>query len=532
METHLPQISLWLEKEQVFPHKTTEPKIVETHISTVFLTGDYAYKIKKAVDFGFLDFTTLKKRKYYCRRELTLNRRLTEDVYLSVETITFDGKRYHWNGPGEVVEYAVKMRQLPDERTFKHLLEEDNVEAGFVDNLAKILSDFYKNAKHSKEIDAFGDIEVVRKNCMENFTQLHPLQEWIPHPRLFKITEFTTRSFLKYHKNLFAKRVKEKKIRDCHGDLRCEHIYDLDRIQILDCIEFNERFRNEDPASDIAFLAMDLDRMGQETVSLELVKKLARDMDDPDLFLLLDFYKCYRAMVQVKIGCFKLPEAGDRERQALASHVESGLKLAYRYAVQFARPLIRVVCGLTATGKSTLAKEMAETFGLPWLRSDVIRKEMFGKRPEEENVMEYGKGMYSEEATSLTYGKMLRMAREELENGRSVILDATFSQKKFREEALRLARDTGVNIVFIECVCNQETIKQRLKEREEEKGVADARLKHLDRMKQSFEPLTELSEDKHLVVDTEKSQKEAFTRVVLSGHEKLSIQTDEAIELP
>ena len=315
-----------------YPHAVSTIEQRDTHISKVFLTGNYAYKIKKPINLEFLDFTTLDKRQHFCRQEIDLNRRLAPDVYLDVVPITFKDGRYHMTGTGSIIEYAVKMRQLAEAGSMLNLLRRRKLENGSVDKLAGVLAKFYSQASTSESINTVGSRETLRINCEENFRQTEKFVPEIIDERMFLIIQAATRAFLQRRKALFQRRVEHGKIRDCHGDLRTGHIYFADDIQIIDCIEFNNRFRYADITSDLAFLAMDLDFEESPRTAQHLMNTYLEYTKDEEMLILLDFYKCYRAYVRVKVNCFHLQEKDllANARLKLIRETERYLKLAYR----------------------------------------------------------------------------------------------------------------------------------------------------------------------------------------------------------
>jgi len=520
-----------MERADFYPHPVTLLEQRDTHISKVFLTGPFVYKIKKALDLEFLDYTTLEKRGYFCDQEVALNRRLTQNVYLGVVPITQKDGRYFMAGPGRPVEYCVKMRQLPQEFSMIRLLEAGKIDKGKLRALAGTLVQFYDQALTGGDITAFGSWKTVRANCEENFRQTEPFSGSIIDERLFQIVRAATRSFLRRRKELFERRMEEEKIRDCHGDLRSGHIYFEDGIQIVDCIEFNERFRYGDITSDLAFLAMDLDYEGHPRSAQDLLQAYVSDTQDHDLFALLDFYKCYRAFVRIKVNCLRLQQKDitKKERGRLLKDTTRYTDLAYQYAVQFTRPTLWVICGMPASGKSTIAKNLAGSLDVKVFRSDRVRKELFGLHPEEQRNLPFEAGIYSKEARSLTYGKLLLLAQEELQNGRSVILDATYASLHQRREVLRLANDADANVMFVECISSEAVLKERLIQREKTASVSDARLHQFDKMKALFEPLDEVPDDVHIRIDTEGSLEGALQEILSQDNLLVPRQTAQAV---
>jgi aminoglycoside phosphotransferase family enzyme len=430
---HQNQIFEVMRRPEFYPHPVSSIEERETHISHVFLTGDYVYKIKKPVNLDFLDFTTLEKRYYYCHQEVILNKRLSHNVYLDVVPITFKDGKYYLAGPGAPVEYAVKMRQLPADRSMVRLLKRNKIDKDLVKELAVILAKFYSQGPSVEHIHSSGAWETIVANCEENFRQTTMFVGEILDERIFQIIRSATFSFLRRQKELFDNRIKSKKIRDCHGDLRTGHIYFTDEgIQIIDCIEFNERFRFQDVTSDLAFLAMDLDYEGFPQIANDLLDDYAKHTEDPDIFVLIDFYKCYRAFVRCKVNCIRLQEGDSNRRDRIKLVKETGkyLDLAYKYAVQFTRPTLWVVCGMPGSGKSTISRELSRVFSIKAFQSDVIRKELYGLKPDDSSDMPFETGIYSKGASSLTYGRLLLLAQEEIEQGKSVILDATYGKQR------------------------------------------------------------------------------------------------------
>jgi aminoglycoside phosphotransferase family enzyme len=302
-----PMIRAFLEP-QAYPHEPRKVELVQTQMSFVFLTGEYAYKIKKPVNLGYLDYTSLDKRHFFCLQELDLNRRLCADAYLGVVSITEENGRFRIEGQGEIIEYAVKMKQLPQERMMDSLLTWGQVTKEMVANVAEKLVGFHQKAETNPEIATFGRLEIVKGNCDENFAQTEKYVGTSISAEEYQHIRTYTDSFIEGNATLFDRRVRGGRIRDCHGDLHAAHVCFTDRICIYDCIEFNDRFRYSDVASETAFLAMDLDRYGQAELSRDLVSTYVRLSRDEELMRLLNFYKCYRAYVRGKVESFKLDD--------------------------------------------------------------------------------------------------------------------------------------------------------------------------------------------------------------------------------
>jgi len=326
-------------KPEAYLHKPQKIELIQTQMSFIFLTGDYVYKVKKPVNLGYLDYTTLEKRRFFCHQELELNRRLCPDVYLAVVPITescqLSAVSYHFEGEGEAIEYAVKMRQLPQERMMDVLLLKGQVTKEMIAKVAEKLAGFHQKAETNPKIAAFGKLDTIRRNCEENFSQTEKYIGVSIPARKYEQLKSYTNDFINSNAGLFDKRIKEGRIRDCHGDLHAAHICFTDDICIYDCIEFNDRFRYSDVASEVAFLAMDLDRYQRANLSKHLVNTYVELSHDADLLRLLNFYKCYRAYVRGKVESFKLddPYIPEKEKTKVLAVAQRYFALAESYII-------------------------------------------------------------------------------------------------------------------------------------------------------------------------------------------------------
>lgn len=486
--------------------------ILQTHISYVIVTDHIVYKIKKPVNFGFLDFTTLEKRKFYCEQEVLLNRRLCEDLYLGVVGITQENDHYKVEGEGEPIEYAVKMKRLPLDGMMVNLLNERQVTLAHIDLIVKTLVPFYKVAETGERINYYGSLEVISYNCEENFTQTKAYIGQALTQRKFNQIVNYTREFLSKNKRLFEKRIKEGFIRDGHGDLYSANICfdNLRRVYIFDCIEFNERFRCGDVASDLSFLAMDLDYHRRRDLSQYFIERYQRESNDPDLYHLLDFYKCYRAYVRGKIGCFTFgdPKVPPEERYRALKSAQCYFDLAFSYAGGV--PKVAIFMGLSGTGKTTLAKNFIQKVPAVYISSDIVRKELLGIRPEEHHYADFEKGIYSPEITERTYQAMIESTLEEISYGRDVVLDATFREKRHREWLKEALKKRGIVPYWIFCHASDEVIKRRIEKRSKEMNASDALFETYLAQKTRFEPPTE---EKLLKLETTSSIEELIVQI-------------------
>ena len=489
-----------------YPHKPAAVELVQTHISYVFIAGDIVYKIKKPVNFGFLDFTSLEKRKFYCEEELRLNRRLAPSIYLDVVPISQDSAGNIILGTTEkVIDYAVRMKKLPLTKMLKTLLANGQTDEKTMDAVADKIAAFHKIAQTGGRIDEMGNIATVRHNHEENFTQtLNYINVTIPEYQYNFIKDYVE-NFLAQKKALFEKRVASDKIRDCHGDLHLEHICIADEIVIFDCIEFNERFRFGDVAAEVAFLTMDLDFNGYLQQAEAFVKSYLKYSGDTDMLILLNFYRCYYAYVRGKVISFRLDQKDitENERQQIANTAKLYFDLAYSYAAHLEKPVLILTAGLMGSGKSYQARHLAARFGAQIIRTDVLRKELLNINPTDQHYVEFGQGTYSDNISRLTYDKAYELAESAIKSGKPVIIDASFKRRTERQKAMRLAQKLGVPFYIIECTCRDEIVKMRLDKRMKEKdNASDGRWEIYAAQKNDFTEINEVPSGHYFKIDT------------------------------
>lgn len=487
--------------------KGGEVHLEQTHISFVIIGESIVYKIKKPVNFGFLDFSTLEKRAFYCRQELELNRRLSPQIYLSVVEIKKREGAYYFDGEGETVDYAVRMKRIPEDRMMLNLLTEGKIDRNNIALVARVIARFHSQANHNKEIAQFGSPQVIAGNVEENFSQTRKYIGLSLSQKQYDTIEKYSKDFMEKKGSLLLERMEEGKIRDCHGDIHMEHVCISDQIYIYDCIEFNDRFRYSDVAADLAFLAMDLDYHHRSDLSRVLVDSYIEASGDEKMRPLVNFYKCYRAYVRGKVDSFELDDVSlnKEELKNAKKLAESYFQLAYRYAVNELKGKILIAtCGLIGSGKSTVAAVIAEKKGFHVLRSDEIRKEIAGVAKEEHHYEEFGQGIYTGDFFDKTYEELFNRARDLIEKGESVILDASFKECEYRLQALDLANELGIPFLLVECVCPDEEIKKRLEKRVNEKSdVSDGRWEIYKKQKEAFEVIKKIPGSEHIIIDTE-----------------------------
>jgi aminoglycoside phosphotransferase family enzyme/predicted kinase len=497
-----PEMVQALLEPEIYPEPTKTVRLEQTQMSFVFITDNYVYKIKKAVNLGYLDYTSLEQRKLFCDKEVELNRRLSPDTYIGVIPITKKDDKYSLGGDGTIVEYAVKMRVLPLNRMLDVLLKENSVTDDMMLQVAKKMADFHSRAATGNSINDFGKIEAIDRNNEENLSQMEPyIGRTLSRKQHQKIADFV-RSFSKANTSLFEKRVRENRIRDCHGDLHASHICFDNGLIIYDCIEFNDRFRYCDVASEVAFLAMDLDHNGRADLSRIFVNSYIESSGDADLKQLLNFYKCYRACVRGKVACFKLddPYVSPEHKQEAQHDAESYFDLACAYTERM--PTLFITVGLTGCGKSVLAEALAKRLGLVVLSSDVTRKKLADIKAKEHCFEYFDSGIYSPEFTRQTYDTLFARAAKVLSDRGSVIIDATFIKAAERETARKLAAEMQARFFIIECTLDEKTTRRRLEERMSAGSVSDGRWEIYLEQRKIMEPVVEVPPHNRVIIDT------------------------------
>ncbi len=530
-KAQLPPLIRALLRPAAYPHPVDRVQLLQTHISYVLLAGEHVYKIKKPVDFGFLDFSTLAKRRYYCRREVILNSRLCPDTYLGVVPIRqacpepgrSAGGRFTVGGAGPIVEYAVHMRRLPAERMMDRLLAKGEVTSDMVRRVAERLVPFHQSAETSPAIARYGDW-AIRYNWRENVVQWTPYIGETITPEQDRILRAYGQAFFAQKAEVLQRRVDELRIRRVHADLRSDAVCFLDGVCIFDCVEFSRRLSLLDVARDVGFLAMDLDyrvRSDLADAFVERYMQLSGDKDMPDV---LDLYKAYSACVRGKVESFLLsqPEVPQREKRQAGKAARRYFQLACRYAGSLPPPLLIITCGLTATGKSTLARQLAERTGIEVVSSDVTRKALAGLQPSDHRFEPFGRGIYSSDFTVRTYQELLEAARRILAEGRSVIVDASFVRREYRRWARRLAGEAGAQFACIELRASDAAVRRRLARRLREGGdPSDARWEIYVAQKRRFQRPRDVPAERLVVVDATRPPA-AEVRAVVAALRRLS----------
>jgi len=508
-----------LKDPATYPHDPESIKLTQTHISVVALVPPFVYKIKKPVDFGFLDFTTLDRRRDACEAEVRLNRRLCDDTYLGVVPLadTSDGYRLE-SDDGVVVETAVKMRYLPHEGFLHQHAEEGTLTRDHIDRVASTLAAFYDGLDTRPDIAEQGWVDHLRVNTDENFEQTQDhTGTLLPHAAYRVLRDYTDR-FYDAHAALLNRRRTGGHFINGHGDLRLEHVHLSDKgVCIYDCIEFNDRFRHLDVANDIAFLAMDLDGYGYRDLSRYFVRQMADRLDDAELLDVVRFYKVYRAYVRGKVEGMTAAEAEvpEEERTASTERAREHYRWALRYAAAGPHPMVVVVMGRTGSGKSTQAAACARALGWSHISSDRIRKERAGVPLYERTPEPARDDVYGSEMTERVYEQLTAEAIDTVRStGHGVVVDATFSSAD-RRTALRDALSkANLPYAFVELTADEATRRRRLNRRNSESTISDARPDVMGKIDRRYEAPSALWDAHHLRVSTRVEVEDTTTDIL------------------
>lgn len=491
--------------------------MLETHISWVFLTEHDVWKVKKPVSLPFLDFSSEEKRRVACEAEVHLNRPWAPDAYHAVVHITLDSSgRHRFGGSGTPVDWAVHMVRLPDEDRADVRLRDGRLTAADLERVAGRVAAFHERARSDEETARFGTLEEITCDVRDNFEQGRGAAcDYLGETEAAAI-EAGQLGFLSDQSAFFEDRVLSGRVREGHGDLRLEHIYldDEGGVRVLDCIEFNDRFRFLDVCSDVAFLSMDLACSGRGDLAEHFLAEYARMSNDYDLYPLVGFYESYRAYVRGMVNAILAGDADApapiRKRSAdvarrhylLALESLPAQSSTGRSAVP---PMVLAVGGIVASGKSTIAARVGSEALAPVVGSDRTRKSLLGVGSTTSVSSAPWTDAYSAEMTEQVYEEVFRCARSVLQSQRPVVIDASFRARAHREAVRGLARDEGVPFLFIECRAPVDVCRERLSQRDQEPSVSDARAAILEDFVARWEPVDELELSEHLSLETSAS---------------------------
>jgi len=492
-----------LQNPELYDHPVQRFQVLETHISWVILTGDYAYKIKKPMDFGFLNFSTLDRRKHFCEEELRLNKRLADSLYLEVLPITGSAGAPLLGGSGEAFEYAIRMRQFDQHELFDKQQERGELDAGQLASLARQVAEFHETLPPVPDDKPLGTPAAVFAGMQENFDQIRPMIDDEALLNQIDHLEAWTRATFERLQPLIEQRRAEGFVRECHGDLHLANITVYEgEVTVFDCIEFSEPFRWIDVINDLAFLLMDLESRGENRLASVVLNHYLEYRGDFQALPLLNLYKAYRAMVRGKIALFTManPSLSDSEKADLMQRFREYARLAEAYS-SIPNPYLLATTGLSASGKSAISKDMAAELGLVRLRSDVERKRLYGLGPLDDSKSGIGQNLYTEEANQRTYQRLAELARELLLAGMPVIVDAACLKQQERELLTEVAESLGLPFALIHCEAPEQTRRQWIRERAGDASEASEEL--LEAQAGWFEPLTdqEKTHTVHLYTD-------------------------------
>jgi len=497
-------------------------EVRETHISVVFLTPQHAWKLLKPVQFDFLDFSTCEARHAECCNEVRLNRRLAPNVYLDVVPVTqpessplseseeeAEQTELTVGGSGQPVDWLIKMQRLPDDATLEARIEQGTAGERELETLLDVLVPFFEASERGPGISTSGESSTLRQNVLENVSAF---ETCAPPTADVTVLRSMQLQYLAAHEALFRERVKQEWIRDGHGDLRAEHVYFTDPPVIVDCIAFNDRFRQADVLDEICFLATDLQRLGRDDLATYLVNRYRQRMDDPAPDSLAGYFQSYRYSVRAKVACLRVGEQSGTDKTDSLQQAAALIQRAVAALQPYHRPWCIVFCGVSGSGKSTVARLLAEQVGAVRLASDVIRKELHGVHPADHTA---DPELYSRRANERTYATLLEQAGEWLQRGASVLLDATFGRRADRERAKAQAEEFGGRFLLVELRIAAAVAEQRIRDRQtSENDVSDADVAVLKQQLQRFEPPGETPASQRLSAEAGRSAEEVCRQIV------------------
>ncbi|MCF6324304.1 MAG: AAA family ATPase [Gammaproteobacteria bacterium] len=492
-----------LQNKAIYDHPVNKFELIETHCAWVLLTGDYAYKIKKPLDLGFLDFSTLEKRRHVCEEEIRLNKRLADEVYLDVVAITGSFNSPQLNGDGEVVEYAVKMRQFETGMEFDQLIKQSKFTNQHVDELATRVASFHQSLDGANANATYGTIDTIRKPMLENFSQITAaLSSNIEPQPLEQLQQWTSDELVRLTLAL-ENRKRDGFIRECHGDLHLANVTRYqNRVMLFDCLEFNPELRWIDQISDVAFMMMDLDAHSKSGFGFRFLNAWLQQSGDYAGVPLLRLYLVYRAMVRAKVAAIQYAQHSDNGH---FEQYQRYLNLALSYIEQHATPLM-ITHGLSGSGKSCISQLILEQLGAIRVRSDVERKRLYGLSTDARSKSTLGGELYSATSSDATYQRLATIAQAVTSGGYPVIIDATFLKQTQRQQFKTIASELNVPFVILHFHAEETLLRQWIIERNE-KGddPSEADVSVLEHQIKTQEPLNEDERLNTVTIDSGKA---------------------------
>jgi uncharacterized protein len=509
MNATLPPLIQQMLQTDFYPHPVQEPiQLLQTHISYVFLTGEYAYKVKKPINFGFLDFTSLEKRRYFCHEELRLNRRLSPDLYLAVLPIVEKAGQYQF-GVVDLVqtaaEYALQMQQFPQEMLLSHLFQDGKLTPKIVQQLAIQVAEFHASAITNPDVTAYGSVASVQQVNTNNHAISTPFVGTAQTQQQLDETRAFTTQFFEQHADWFVQRQINGKIRECHGDLHLNNVcFYQDQIQIFDCIEFNEEFRNIDVIYDVAFMVMDLEFRGRLDLANLFLNTYLEQTGDYIGAALLPLYLSMRAYIRGNVNSLALndPAISALDKAEFLQRAQAYYHQAWDYSRGSKGRLI-LMSGLSGSGKSTVARQLAQTLNAIHVRSDAVRKHLaeipLHQRGDRGGT--FGSGIYTPEMTQKTYDALLELGVLLVQQGWPVILDAKYDRQSLRQPILEAAIAAQIPIKIVQCTAPIEVLRDRLNRRTHD--IADATADLLESQIKAAEPLTDAEKAVAITLQTD-----------------------------
>ena len=441
------------------------PRVLETHISYVLLTGTHAYKIKKAVEFGFLDFRTLEARRFFCEQEVRLDRRLAPALYIGVVPVAGPVDAPVLGGAGPAIDYAVKMREFPQEALASALLDRGELGAADIDALATRIAAFHETIDSAAPTGRYGTPAGILRLALQNVAEI----DWLAtgeaeRGELGLLRAWTEREFER-RRDAFQRRLDQGFVRECHGDLHLGNIARVEgEIVVFDGIEFNDELRWIDTMSEVAFLAMDLAHRDRSGLAHRFLNAYLERTGDYGGLQVLPFYLVYRALVRAKVALLRAAQEDGSAAGLSRAEARGYVALANGYAAE-PRPAVFITCGLSGSGKTTISQALLEKIGAVRVRSDIERKRMHGIPPLQRSSLEVDRGLYASEETRATYDRLRTLARGIVEAGRSVIVDATFLRREQRQALRALATELHVPFGILAVEAEETTLRERIVKR-------------------------------------------------------------------
>jgi uncharacterized protein len=513
-ESNLPALIQQMLAAEFYPHWVTEPiELIQTHISYVLVTGEFVYKLKKSVNFGFLDYSTVAKRKHFCEEEIRLNQRGASELYLEVLAIANQDNRYYFGNDGEIVDYAIKMVQFPQPTLLSNMFEAGTITTTDIEEMGKVVAQFHAHARSSEYISSFGKISKIRESIDDNYRHTEKHIGRVQTQTQFIETKAYTDRYFNEHSELFSDRVTGGFIRECHGDLHLRNICRWhDRILLFDCIEFNEAYRFVDTMHDVAFVVMDLEARGRKDRANRFLNTYAEQTGDWLGLQVLPLYLSRQAYVRAKVTSFLLddPNIASADKDKAAQTASN----YYRQAWTYTRPhqgKLMMLSGVSGAGKSTLGQKIAQAIGGIQLRSDAVRKHLGG-------IPLLAKGdanLYTPEMTAKTYDLVLELGVKLAVLGFTVILDAKYDRRSLRAAVIDLAQARDIPLEMINCTAPANVLRDRLRQRTGD--ITDATVDVFASQKAAWEDFTRSERSRLTIVDTTQDISELLARLVQSS---------------